>query len=302
MIYDIWIRVIYFLSLHDLSNLRQSNRFIHQCVENDFEKSFSWYKFKKQLNNLAEISIPQELRLSNELHFPEKGCTFLLVKLNNEPFLKISDYLGKSKYVKFCDKGNFCFDGDQIFQIYLSRYNLIVVEQFHNKQHCIFDINLFQFINLYEIVDIEPLIYQNYARLVRCFDRPHKSVSYPRERQFHFSNCSVTLRFKNNYLYCKKFSLFFQKADEQTRNKCYIFHTGAINHWIFTYFDVNVVIFFHVTYYEYNNSFKCAIVDVSHSPTNVSFVCRYFYHSESIAIIQILSDLRWRIIGEVILY
>ena len=302
MIFDVWIRVFFYLSIRDLSKFRQTDRFIHQCIENELIKNFSWYRYHKQMENLQNILISVALRSSNELHYPEKGCTFLMVSSNNKLFLKITDYLGTSKFIQFCEDARiFGTEGNRIFQISVSHKNEILVNQLSNHSYFIFDITSFQFTNaLDDNVYLDYSFCYNEARLFRCFDRPHHSISYPRERQFQLFNCSVTLRFKSNYLYCKKFSLFLNQGESLSRcNLLYGLHTWKMNHWVFTHFDINMARFFYVAYHEHDNSFTCKIIHLnSQLPINDSFVCHYFLQSQSIAIIRILSDSRWHIIHE----
>ena len=292
MIYDVWIRVIYFLRIKDLFIFRQTNRYIHQCVENDLIKNFPWYGFYKKLAQLhdPDLFIWNRSTCSGRYKSEHHGCTHQTVQMQNDLLLKITDYLGNTKFIKIYKCDSYVF-----YQIYQIQGDLFALKSDHMDDYVI-DLNNFSVTLSKDL----PIFYYspNYATI-----SDSNNQSFQQEMTFDFKKCSVSLIF--NTFKSNQFSMMMKHCF-QTERDCVVLHTDATNHWIFHHEWCHRHRFFYVWYNPKTQKIQCTLAhQIFTSYETLRFCAIYFENQKQISIAEIISgcsSLKWKIIKDIDIY
>jgi hypothetical protein len=289
MIYDVWIRVIYFLRIGDLFIFRQTNQFLRQCVENDLIKNFPWYRFHKKLQELPNLFIQGCSICSGRYRSNHHGCSFQTLQMQNDLLLKITDYLGISKFIKICHCDSYVF-----FQCYQIQGDIFVL-----KPDCLNDysINLND-LTVSSVTDLP--IFDNYLTNSVTISDSNFCLSQP-QLSFDFSKCSVSLIFDPHQT--NKFSMIMNHCFHTERN-CIVFHTDTINHWIFHHEWCHRHRFFHVWYNLKTQKIQCSLTHQIFTNYEIlRFGAIYFKNQKQLSIVEINSQsLKWKIIKDIYIY
>lgn len=287
MIYDVWVKVLRFLEPHHLMKFRSTSRFIYWSVENELTIHFEWYRFHKQLIKLPDIPIWNLIACSKKFHFVEIGCTFQIFRMQNDVLLKITDYLGENKFLKFESHNSYVS-----FDFYFTKHNLSFLlfgsGGFTNNSF-LFDIKKFTI--------TKTDLWWNDLILRSCATVEGSVNSFSKHNIIHEF---VTIKF---YKYSpQSFKVYINDCLHSNKN-CEELDTKAKNNWLFRHEQHNCQIFFHVWYDKKTNEMKSNLVHqiFVHRRLN-NYAAIYFQKTKVLSIIEIGCQLKWKIIKDINIY
>ena len=296
MIYDVWIRVIYFLRIKDLFIFRQTNRFLHQCIENELIKNFPWYHFKEQLKasttclSLSEITsnAPNASNTSSSqfIHFIN-GFAIQVVSIDKEGlFILMSDYVGNKKYIRLHSSS--CYSFCEIFRV---SPNFICLKFEQNQIDYIIDI---------DSLSVTRSVFNHY-QMNKLFDNefyiePKNTMNLLEGHQFifKFADFSVSVFmgiFLSGTFIMKMLNCPFIKES------CVCLCVLAKNHWLF-YNNWQHHRFFHLQFDTEKDDFRCDLIYVSDNCSLKNYGAFYSKELKTISIVDYTILSNWKIIKE----